>query len=150
MSQRTYVLSPEQAALAARVQQLGEARLAAAAATTQPSLYRVKIRGPRKHDPVSIATYFKRLRSGNPKARLTAAEKHSAIANHAARVAAAKLVAPQQMVVQGQVDPFIGEILPEFDRAVAHENASQEVRVYLSGVGWFPSPAAYRAYIESK
>ncbi len=145
MSLRTSVLSPEQAAMAARVQQMGEARLAAA----EPTRRVTKIRAPRSRDPVSIGTWFKRLNSGNAKASLTAEEKRRALASHAARVAAMKPTPQPQMIAQGHIDAFIGEMLTEFELEAARDNAEQVMSVYLAGVGWFPSPAALRAYVEA-
>lgn len=112
-----YALSPEMASLAARVQQRGDANVTAAEAEAPAARGLVKIPALRVRTPLSVATYMKRLRTQDPKAKLTAAEKRQVLARQAAFDATVTPTANEQMVAQGNVGNFAAELVSTNDQA---------------------------------
>jgi hypothetical protein len=82
---------------------------------------------------VAFRTRFKRMRTGNKKARLTAAERRAAEAVDARQhegvtgsytipTPAPQPVAVQQMVAQGNIDPFVAQLPGTYDVEEARYN----------------------------
>ncbi len=70
---------------------------------------------------VSVRTRFKRIRTGNKKARLTAAERREAEAAETRCYTTPTTI--QQMVVQGNIDLFVANLPSTYDKEVANYNA---------------------------